>query len=199
MRHSILPSLLCPMASVQLFCNGAGNPISNGSRSHMFYDVPGQCCHMPTSRTHVLGLAWLILLPDPIFPDRCLLQLPHIPAGDRMLFKHNRRYYNVLKGGMDVAPSFPKACDVLLGTRGVLLDLLSPNKRTENSNSIISKLLDANNILCLQEVHGKDDYLQAIQVLAPRFRFFGTFIPGNENAGSAFTGTFCPKKLLFCM
>ena len=32
------------------------------------------------------------------------------------------------------------------------------------------------------EVHGKDEYLQAVQVLAPRFRFFGTFIPGNENA-----------------
>ena len=185
MRHSILPSLFCPMASVQLFYIGAGNPIIKGSRSHMFYDVPGQCCHMPTSRTHVLGLAWLTLLPDPIFPDRCFSQLPHIPAGDRMLFKDNRRYYNVLKGGMDVALSFPKACDVLLGTPGVLLDLLSPNKRTESSNSLISKLLDANNILCLQEVHGKDDYLQAIQVLAPRFRFFGTFIPDNENAGGS--------------
>ena len=33
------------------------------------------------------------------------------------------------------------------------------------------KLLDHNNIICLQEVHGKDEYLQAIQVLAPRFSF----------------------------
>ena len=32
---------------------------------------------------------------------------------------------------------------------------------------------------------GKDEYLQAIQVLAPRFRFFGTFIPDNENAGGS--------------
>ena len=43
----------------------------------------------------------------------------------------------------------------------------------------------ANNILCLQEVHGKDEFLQALQVLAPRFLFFGTFIPGNESAGGS--------------
>ena len=44
-----------------------------------------------------------------------LYQLLYAPAGDRMLFKHNRRYYNVPQGGMDVAPSFPKACDVFAG------------------------------------------------------------------------------------
>ena len=42
-------------------------------------------------------------------------------------------------------------------------------------------------------MHGKDEYLQAIQVLAPRFRFLGTFFPGDENArGSAF----CIRKEL---
>ena len=55
----------------------------------------------------------------------------------------------------------------------------------------LKKLFDNNNILCLQEVHGKDEYLNAIQVLAPRFRFFGTFIPGNENAGGS---AFCIHK-----
>ena len=39
--------------------------------------------------------------------------------------------------------------------------------------------------LCLQEVHGKDEFLQAFQVLAPPFKLFGTFIPGNENAGGS--------------
>ena len=48
---------------------------------------------------------------------------------------------------------------------------------------------------CLQEVHGKDDFLQANQVLAPRFLFFGTFIPNNENAGGS---AICiHKELLF--
>ena len=46
------------------------------------------------------------------------------------------------------------------------------------------KLFDSNTI-CLQEVHGKDEFLLAIQVLAPRFRFFGTFILENENAGGS--------------
>ena len=32
---------------------------------------------------------------------------------------------------------------------------------------------------------GKDEYLQAIQALAPRFRFFGTFFSENENAGGS--------------
>ena len=52
----------------------------------------------------------------------------------------SRSYNNVLKGGMDVALSFPKACDdVLLGTPGVSLDLFSSNRRTESSNSDISR------------------------------------------------------------
>ena len=49
-------------------------------------------------------------------------------------------------------------------------------EKTGSSNS---------NISGLQEVHGKDEFLQAVQVMAPRFRFFGTVIPGNENAGGS--------------
>ena len=30
-----------------------------------------------------------------------------------------------------------------------------------------------------------DEFLQAVQVLAPRFRLYGTFIPGNANAGGS--------------
>ena len=51
-----------------------------------------------------------------------------------MLFKHNRRYYNVLQGGMDVVPSFPNSCDVLLGTPGGLLDLFLHDTESPNSN-----------------------------------------------------------------
>ena len=102
-----------------------------------------------------------------------------------MLFKHHRRYYNVLQDRMDVVPSFPKACGVLLGTPRALMDLSTPEKGIENSNSNISKDSLTPTTFCLQEVHGKDEYLQAIQVLASRFRFFGTFIPRNENAGGS--------------
>ena len=61
----------------------------------------------------------------------------------------------------------------------------SSQKTRELKLKYFRKLFDNNNILCLQEVHGMDEYLQAIQVLAPRFRFFGTFILGNENAGES--------------
>ena len=57
MRHSILLSLFCPVASVQLFYIGAGNPVSEGYRSHLFQDVPDQSRHMLTYRVHDLGLA----------------------------------------------------------------------------------------------------------------------------------------------
>ena len=87
--------------------------------------------------------------------------------------------------GLRRVASFPRVCVVLLGTPGALLDLFSPNKRTESSNSNIAKdSLTPTTFLCLHEVHGKDEYLQAIQVLAPRFRVL-VFFPENENAGGS--------------
>ena len=65
------------------------------------------------------------------------------------------------------------------------MEYFSSQKNREFKLKYLRKLFDNNNILCFQEVHGKDEYLQAIQVLVPRFRFFGTFIPGNENAGGS--------------
>ena len=50
-------------------------------------------------------------LPPEVPSYLVLFQLLHVPVGDRMLFKHHRRHYNVLQGGMDVALSFPKSCD----------------------------------------------------------------------------------------
>ena len=65
----------------------------------------------------------LILLADPILPDHCILlmfpaannkevpfQLPYALAGDKVLFKHNRRYYNVLQGVMVLVASCPNVC-----------------------------------------------------------------------------------------
>ena len=60
-----------------------------------------------------------------------------------------------------------------------------PNKRTESPNSIISKNSLDHNIICLQEVHGKNEFLPAIQVLAPRFRLFGTIHLDSEYAGGS--------------
>ena len=40
-------------------------------------------------------------------------------------------------------------------------------------------------------MHGKDEFLQAFQVWAPRFRLYGTFIPGNAKAGGS---AICTRK-----
>ena len=61
----------------------------------------------------------------------------------------------------------------------------SKQKNREFKLKYFKRLFDNNNIVCLQEVHGKHEYLQALQVLAPWFRFFGTLIPENENAGGS--------------
>ena len=37
-------------------------------------------------------------------------------------------------------------------------------------------------IVCLQETHVKDEFLQAFQILTPQFRLYGTFIPNNLHA-----------------
>ena len=82
---------------------------------------------------------------------------------------------------MDVALFLPEVCGALLGTPGASLDLFSPVRNKESKLNYLKKLLDNN--ICLQEVHGKDEFLQAIQLLAPRFRFFCTFLPAKENVG----------------
>ena len=84
------------------------------------------------------GLRFLLKFPA-TNNNEVLFQLPDVPVGDRMLVKHHRIYYSVLQGGMDVALFLPEACGKLLGTPGVSLDLFSPNRRTENSNSNVSK------------------------------------------------------------
>ena len=92
-----------------------------------------------------------------------------------MLFNH-LKYYRVLQVGIRVAISLTEVCDVLLGTLGVSLDRVFPSqKNRELKLKYFRKFFDNNNILCLQEFHGKDEYLPAIQVLAPRFKFFAPF------------------------
>ena len=70
-------------------------------------------------------------------------------------------------------------------TRGLVGSVFSRHRKRVFKLKYLKKLLDNNNIICLQEVHGKDEFLQAIQVLAPRFRLFGTFLLDNENAGGS--------------
>ena len=63
--------------------------------------------------------------------------------------------------------------------------VFSTQRNREVKLKYLKQLLDNKNIICLQEVHGKDEFLQAILVLAPRFPLFRTFLSDNENAGGS--------------
>ena len=118
-----------------------------------------------------------------IYTKQVLVLRLHTPVGGGVLFIH-LRYNTVLQALIHVVASLSVACVVLLGTREDFLDRFCPRTR-ELKHSYFKKLLDCHNILCLQEVHGKDEFLQALQVFAPNFRLFGTFISDDENAGGS--------------
>ena len=65
-------------------------PVSKGSRPHMFYDVPVQRSHMPTSGTPCSWVGLLILLADPILPDPSgEQQLRAVPASIRFRWRQD--------------------------------------------------------------------------------------------------------------
>ena len=69
--------------------------------------------------------------------------------------------------------------------RGLLGSTTSSQVSREQKQKYLKWLTDKNDSVCLQETHGKDDFLKAFQILHPQFRMFGTFIPNNVNAGGS--------------
>ena len=65
---------------------------------------------------------------------------------------------------------------VTWNTRGLLGSPSSSQSSRERKHNCFIRLTRSNDIISLQEIHGKDEVLQAIQVLAPRFKLHGTFI-----------------------
>ena len=65
---------------------------------------------------------------------------------------------------------------VTWNTRGLLGSPSSSQSSRERKHNCFIRFTRSNDIFSLQEIHGKDEVLQAIQVLAPRFKLHGTFI-----------------------
>ena len=61
---------------------------------------------------------------------------------------------------------------VTWNTRGLIGSVTSSQMSRGRTHDYFSQLIENNNIICLQEVHGKDEFLQAFQVLAPLFRLW---------------------------
>ena len=60
-----------------------------------------------------------------------------------------------------------------LELKGLVGSVPSSQRNRELKLNFFGKLNENNIVICLQEVHGKNEFLQAIQVWAPRFRLFG--------------------------
>ena len=71
-------------------------------------------------------------------------------------------------------------------TRGLVGSVFFPNRRTESSNSNISRSsLTPTTFLCLQEVHGKGRVSPGYSGGGSAISFFGTSFPDNEKAGGS--------------
>ena len=136
---------------------------------------------------------------DPILPDPLLP--PDVPSGEqqRVAFPASERSRwrqgalhaqpQILQRttGWDGCGPFLSEClrCITWNTRFLVGSVFSRQRNRESKLNYLNKLLDHNNIICLQELHGKDELLQAIQVLAPRFLLFGTVLPDSEAAGGS--------------
>ena len=112
--------------------------------------------------------------------------LSHIYVGGGMLFNHLKYNEVVWIGNTCVhIPDGGLRC-VTWNTRGLIGSLTSCSQLSREQKKIyFRRLIENNNIICLQDVHGKDEFLQAIQILAPRFRLYGALKRDNANAGGS--------------
>ena len=99
-----------------------------------------------------------------------------------MLFNH-LNYNEVVWIGVYI-PEGGLRC-VIWNTRGFIGSPSSSQTSRERKHNYFSRLTGSNDIICLQEINWKDEFLHALQVLAPRFQLFGRFIPDNANAGGS--------------
>ena len=74
---------------------------------------------------------------------------------------------------------------VTWNTRGLIGHPSSPQLSWEKKHIYLKRLPGNNDFTCLEEFHGKDEFLQAIQVLVPQFRQYGTFTRNSLNAGGS--------------
>ena len=152
---------------------------------------------MLTSGAHVLVLAvgsdCKVRPPRPSsFIDNSIdeQQRGDLPASTRSRWRQDALQPPLILGGfpgLETGGPFPDGglqC-ITWNSRDLIGSVSSKQKNREFKLIYLKKLFDDNNILCLQEVRGKDEYLKAIQESAPRSRFFGTFILGKESAGGS--------------
>ena len=69
--------------------------------------------------------------------------------------------------------------------RGLLGSTASSQTSREQKHRYLKRRVDKIDVVCVQETHGKDEFLQALQVLHTQFRMFGIFMLDIVNAGGS--------------
>ena len=184
-RHFIVPFPHCPMVSAKSTNIDAGTA-NHRYRFDLLQDVADQVRHMLTSGTPA-GSDQSCLSsshedPNDEHPEDALPTLPHLRWRRDALQPPQIQRGSPDRNTCVHIPDGGLRC-VTWSTRGLIGSLVSSQLSTEQKHGYLRRLIENNNIICLQEVHGKDEFLQAIQVLAPRFRLYGPFIPSDANAG----------------
>ena len=156
------------VASEQPIFIGAGNPVSDGYRSRLFQDVPDQSRHMLTSKAHVQTFL-LSCRSQRRTTTRRSSAFHTLPLETEYSSFTSSTTGYCMSGNM-----WPlhrrRSAIYYMETLGVVGSVFSSQKNRELKLKYFRKFLETT--FCLQEVHLKDEYLQAIQVLAPRFRLF---------------------------
>ena len=171
--QSILVQEIQPAKDFDLTCR-----CPKPSHAHKWGPCPlsGQWLHLHDPANPALHL---FLKNYRMIIQETLSQLPHIYVGGAQLQRdsldRNTRVH-IPDGG-------PRC--VTWNTGGLIGSVSTSQISRERKLNYFKRPTENNNVICLQEVRGKDEFLQDIQVWAPRFSLYGTFLPGNVNAGGS--------------
>ena len=201
----ILPLLFCPIAPAKPVLISTGDSISEKYWTDLFQDVLDHSRHLFTSRTHVVGVAsgsvckiWPFQTFAVSWSSQRWPTTRHSSSFHAFPLKTEYSSSTTASttaccrlGWMWPFPYRRLAMYYMECKRSHWICFLKQTNR-ELKLKYLKKVFTNNNIVCLQEVHGKDEYLQAFQVLVPRFRFFGTW------RGSCDTFHYLSKPWSFC-
>ena len=130
---------------------------------------------------------------------KCPLAQPRTPSAEHSLSQEDANVIVletlILVLHINVGDARPGTCVhnptgglrcVSWNSRGLLGSAASSQRSREQKHIYLRRPARNNDIICLQETHGKDEFLQAVQISHTQFRLFGTFTLNNVNAdGSA--------------
>ena len=99
---------------------------------------------------------------------------------------HHMKHNEVVCIGTQVSIFLMAVFHVSPGIQEGLLHLRFLHKLPGKENRTTSvNVPEATTSSAYKKFSGKDEFLHALQILAPRFQLFGTFIPNNANAGGS--------------